>query len=187
VTSGGDLYEEINAVFIPNEMQLDPVIKVAHISDVHIGGYGGQYKIAYRYFDRALYTIQAMGADVIVNTGDFLEQQKKKGLEHIYNMFDHLSIPVVSTLGNTDNVFNNRGDYYWERVMGPDFGAAVIPNMVIIPLNFETGDISVDYVYDWLAQTVQHYRSMGFRFIGIMGHYPHWDMSVVSQKLVAII
>ncbi len=183
-TGAGESYEEINAVFIPNEMQLDPVIKVAHISDVHIGGYGGQYKYAYMYFDRALYTIQAMGADVIVNTGDFLEQQKKRGLEHIYNMFDHLTIPVVSAMGNTDNVFNNRGDYYWERVMGPDFGVAVLPNMIIIPLNFETGDISVDYVYEWLAKTVEHYRNLGFRFVGIMGHYPHWDMSVVSQRLV---
>ncbi len=183
-TGAGESYEEINAVFIPNEMQLDPVIKVAHISDVHIGGYGGQYKYAYMYFDRALYTIQAMGADVIVNTGDFLEQQKKRGLEHIYNMFDHLTIPVVSAMGNTDNVFNNRGDYYWERVMGPDFGVAVLPNMIIIPLNFETGDISVDYVYEWLAKTVENYRSLGFRFVGIMGHYPHWDMSVVSQRLV---
>jgi len=172
-------YQEINAVNVVEEFK--DVLKIAHFSDAHIGGYGGQYKYAYFYFDRMLYTVQALGADVMINTGDFIEQDKVRGRNHIYTMFDSLSIPVVSTMGNTDNVFNNNGVYLWEKYMGPDFGLAILGNAMVFALNFETGDISVDYVYQWMEEMLKAFPEK--RSI-VIGHYPHWDMSVVSQKLV---
>ncbi len=176
---GGEEYQEINAVNVVPEFK--ETLKIAHFSDAHIGGYGGQYKYAYYYFDRMLYTVQALGADVMINTGDFLEQDKVRGRNHIYTMFDSMSIPVVGTMGNTDNVFNNNKVFLWEKYMGPDFGLAILGNVIVFALNFETGDISVDYVYQWMEEMLQAYPDKASI---IIGHYPHWDLSVVSQKLV---
>ena len=178
-TSGG-VFREPNSLRVLSSYP--DMYVIGHMSDSHLGGWGGKYLEAYENFDRAIYTLESMGADIIVVSGDFIEQNKEQGIKHIMDLLSNLRIPFTVAPGNTDYSFNTKGLYLIEKYLAPDSSMVYMGNALIINIDAETGDISQQVVYDWIESTLERYRDISLKILN--SHYPNWDPNVVSQKFI---
>ena len=177
---GGERLVEPNGLNVISRYKDSWVI--GHFGDPHLGGLKGQFRRANRFFELALYTLEALKPDIIIISGDFIEQEKEDALNHIISLLSTLTVPVTTTLGNTDFVFNSKGIYLIEKYFAPDSTVVDMGNTIVVDLDFETGDIAEPWVYTWVEETLKHYNYTKVRIFN--SHYPHWDMSVVSEAVV---
>jgi len=173
-------FREPNALVVVKE--LPDTYVIGHISDTHLGGWGGKYIEAYANFDKAIYSLEALGVDIIVCSGDFIEQNKEAGIKHIYNILSKLAVPFTTTLGNTDYTFNTKGIYLIEKYFAPDSSLVDMGNAIIINIDAETGDITEDVVYNWIRDTLSFYSGVNLKILN--SHYPNWDPNVVSSRFI---
>ncbi len=178
-TASGTLREP-NALVVVKEFPDTYVI--GHISDTHLGGWGGKYIEAYANFDKAIYSLEALGVDIIVCSGDFIEQNKEAGIKHIYDILSKLAVPFTTALGNTDYTFNTKGIYLIEKYFAPDSSLVDMGNAIIINIDAETGDIAEDVVYNWIRDTLSFYSDVNLKILN--SHYPNWDPNVVSSRFI---
>ncbi len=180
VFSGSSVFREPNSLMVV-PMYKDRIV-IGHISDPHLGGWGGKYIEAYENFDKAIYSLESMGVDIIVCSGDFIEQNKEQGIQHIYSLLSNLAVPFTTTLGNTDYSFNSKGLYLIEKYFAPDSSMVYLGKGIIVNIDAETGDIAEDVVYEWIRDTLVNYRDLRLKIMN--SHYPNWDPDVVSNKFI---
>lgn len=180
VSTGGGVYREPNAIVIVEEFP--DMYVIGHISDSHLGGWGGKYIAPYENFDKAIYSLEGLGVDIIVCSGDFIEQNKEEGIRHIIDILSKSTIPFTVAPGNTDYFFNNKGLFLIEKYFAPDSSVVDLGNAVIVNVDAETGDIAEEVVYDWINSTLYHYRDLDLKILN--SHYPNWDDTVVSQAFI---
>lgn len=178
-TSGGE-FREPNSLVVVSEYP--EVYVIGHISDTHLGGWGGKYIAPYENFDKAIYSMEALGVDIIVCSGDFIEQNKEQGIKHVVDILSKSTIPFTVAPGNTDYFFNDKGLYLIEKYFGPDSSVVDMGRGIIINIDAETGDIAEKVVYDWINATLYKYRDVGLKILN--SHYPNWDNNVVSQAFI---
>lgn len=180
ISSESGTYREPNGLMVLDNYR-DTII-IGHMSDSHIGGWGGKYFEAYEYFTRAIYLMEAIRVDIIVNSGDFIERDTEEGVMFIYNLLSKLTIPFTVTLGNADYSLATKGNYLIEKYIAPDSSVVDLGIGIIVNLNAETGDIAEDYVYEWVIDTMEHFNEYRLKIFN--SHYPHWDRGSVSERFI---
>ena len=180
VSTNDGVYREPNALVIVDEFP--DVYVIGHISDTHLGGWGGKYIAPYENFDKAIYSMEALGVDIVACSGDFIEQTKEEGIKHVIDILSKSTIPFTVAPGNTDYFFNDKGLFLIEKYFGPDSSVVDMGKGIIVNIDAETGDIAEEVVYDWINSTLYHYRDLNLKILN--SHYPNWDNTVVSQAFI---
>jgi Icc-related predicted phosphoesterase len=176
-------YVEPNSVYVFGESYPDRLV-VAHVSDTHLGpSKKPKYMKEDKFFWRAVSTIESMGADIIIVSGDFIDGSRDEAVhEMVYQWLSSLNIPIVIAMGNTDNSVIEGGKYYWEKYMAPDSGATRVNNVLILSINSRNGDLP-NRTLDWIDGVLASNVDASIKVY--ISHYPLYSTNDNSQRVLA--
>jgi len=176
------VYTEPNSIYVFGEAYPDKIV-VGHISDTHLGPSGKpKYMKEDKYFWRAVSTLEAIGVDLIVVTGDFIDGSREESFhQQVYEWLSSLNIPIIPCMGNTDYSVIEGGKYHWEKYLAPNSGATRFSNILILSINSRNGDIP-DPTVAWVESILE--ANIDADIKTYVWHYPVFSKDYNSEKLI---
>lgn len=175
-------YREANSIYVFGEKYPD-VISVAHISDNHLGPWHKpKYMKENKFFLRSLYTIESLGVDLIINTGDFIDGVLDENFHReISQLLSTLSVPFIVSTGNTDVYVMDNNRWYWERYFAPNSGVIFIGNILILSVNARNGELPDETIL-WIESILAAYSEKSIKIF--LWHYPPYDPTSTSKRVI---
>jgi len=175
-------YEEPNSFYVFGDTYPDS-ITVAHISDNHIGpGQKSKYMKENKFFSRALATLEALGVDLIISTGDFVDGIRDEDFHiFVYNWLSTLSVPFIVCTGNTDYSVMEGNQWHWEKYLAPNSAGIRINNILILSINARNGDLP-DSTITWIEDVLR--KNIDANIKVYIQHYPSFDPNSTSEKVI---
>ncbi len=178
-----NMYVEPNSVYIFGESYPERII-VGHISDTHIGPGGKpKYMKENKFFWRAVSTLEAIGVDLIVVSGDFIDGSREESFHRqVYQWLSSLNIPIIPDMGNTDYSVIEGDKYHWETFLAPNSGATRIGNILLLSVNSRNGDIP-DPTVEWIESVLASNIDASIKVF--VWHYPVYSTDYNSEKVIS--